>query len=127
MKYVLSVRPARRLVRVLFSALLMTVIFLTSSLPAMAISSDPTDGTVQLNEILERTQKAIDSPATTLKSIEERSEGGLNEVQGTADYSKMNNRENAEIPAAKKAEKVLDKFQGKMKNEGQMKGNPKRS
>jgi hypothetical protein len=111
MKYVLQM---------LFSTLLVTVMFFANSLPVIAASSDPTDGVVQMNEILDKTEEAIQSPATNLKTIEERSKGGLNEVQGTADYSKMTNSGDPESPVAKKAEKVLDKITGKAQNDSKM-------
>lgn len=53
--------------------------------------SDSTEGTVQLDKIEQNTEKAIDRPATSLKTIEERSKGALNEVQGNADRNKMSN------------------------------------
>jgi hypothetical protein len=52
--------------------------------------SDSTKGTVQLDKIEQNTERAIDEPATSLKTIEERSKGALNEVQGNADQNKMN-------------------------------------
>ena len=87
--------------------------FLANGLPAIAANSDPTEGTVQLDKIFENTEKAIESPATDIKTIEERSKGGLNEVQGTADYGKMVDSGNPESPVARKVEKALDKVTGK--------------
>ena len=57
--------------------------------------SDSTKGTVQLDKIEQNTEKAIDKPATSLKTIEERSKGALNEVQGNADRNKMSNPNNS--------------------------------
>jgi hypothetical protein len=57
--------------------------------------SDSTDGTVQLDKIEQNTEKALDRPATSLKTVEERSKGALNEVQGTADRNKMSNPSNS--------------------------------
>jgi hypothetical protein len=115
MQYTSPLRFTQRLTQMLLSALLVTVIFLTNGLPAVAGSGDPTEGTVQLDQIQEKTQAAIDSPATDLKTIEERSKGGLNEVQGSADYEKMNNPDDAELPVVEKAEKVLGKIKAKVK------------
>jgi hypothetical protein len=111
MKYVLQM---------LFSALLITVMFFGNSLPAIAASSDPTEGTVQLDAIQQNTEKAIESPAMNMKAIQERSKGGLNEVQGTADYGKMVNSGDPESPVAKKADKALDKVTGNAKNDTKM-------
>jgi hypothetical protein len=57
--------------------------------------SDTTKGTVQLDKIEQNTEKAIDNPAMSLKTIEERSKGTLNEVQGNADRNKMSNPSNS--------------------------------
>ncbi len=57
--------------------------------------SDSTKGTVQLDKIEQNTEKALDAPATSLKTIEKRSKGGLNEVQGAADRNKMRNPNNS--------------------------------
>jgi ABC-type uncharacterized transport system auxiliary subunit len=57
--------------------------------------SDPKKGTVQLDKIEQNTERAIDEPATSLKTIEERSNGALNEVQGAADRNKMNRSNNS--------------------------------
>jgi hypothetical protein len=100
-------------VQMLFSTLLVMVMVFANSLPVIAASSAPTDGVVQMNEILDKAEEAIQSPATNLKTIQERSKGGLNEIQGTADYGKMTNSGDPETPVAKKAEEVLDKITGK--------------
>jgi hypothetical protein len=109
MKYSSQWLARTRFTRMILSALLVAMIFFANALPVMAGSSDLTQGTVQLNKIQERTQKAIDSPATSMEKIEERSAGGLNEVQGTADYEKMNNSGSTKLPAVEKIEKRLDK------------------
>jgi hypothetical protein len=113
----------QRFMQMLLSAMLVTVIFLANSLPVIAGSSDPTQGTVQLDKIQEKTQEAIDAPATDLKTIEQRSKGGLNEVQGAADYDKMANPDDTESPV----EKVLDKVKAKTQNENSMRNKAKKS
>ena len=57
--------------------------------------SDSTKGTVQLDKIEQNTKKAINNPATSLKTVEKRSQGALNEVQGAADRNKMSNSSNS--------------------------------
>jgi hypothetical protein len=114
MKYTSPLRFTQRLAQILLSALLVTVMFLTNSLPVIAGGSNPTEGTVQLDQIQEKTQAAIDSPATDLKTIEERSKGGLNEVQGSADYEKMIDSDDTELPVVEKAEKALGKIKSKV-------------
>jgi hypothetical protein len=113
MKHASPLQPHQRLVQMLLSTLLVTMIFLANALPVIAGSSDPTQGTVQLDKIQEKTQAAIDSPATDLKTIEERSKGGLNEVQGSADYEKMIDSEDTELPVVEKVEKALGKAKAK--------------
>ncbi len=113
MKYTSPQHFTQKLTQMLLSALLVTVMFLANSLPVIAGSSDPTQGTVQLDQIQEKTQTAIDSPATDLKTIEERSKGGLNEVQGSADYEKMIDSEDTELPVVEKVEKALGKAKAK--------------
>ncbi len=113
----------QRMMQMLLSTFFVTVIFLANALPVIAGSSDPTQGTVQLDKIQEKTQAAIDSPATDLKTIEERSKGGLNEVQGSADYGKM---ENPDEPGLS-VEKTLGKIKAKAKNEIKMGNQAKKS
>lgn len=111
MKYISALLSHLRPVQMLLSALLCAVLFFASSFPALAGKSAPTKGTVQLDKIEQKTQEAIDSPATSLKTIEERSKGSLNEVQGgAADRDKMIRSNDTELPVVKQAEKALDKM-----------------
>lgn len=83
-----------------------------SSLPN-ASKSATTKGIVQLDKIDEKSKEALDNPATSLKTIEERSQGALNEVQGdAADRDKMyrSNERNPKLPVVKQAEKTLNKI-----------------
>jgi hypothetical protein len=68
-----------------------------------------TKGTVQLNEIEKKAEKAIDSPANSLETIVERSKGSLNEVQsGAADSKKMITSNDTKLPVVKQAEKAIE-------------------
>ncbi|HLO85413.1 MAG TPA: hypothetical protein VK203_10470 [Nostocaceae cyanobacterium] len=90
-----SLRQFRYLV-VLFAC---TLIFLFSTLPAFAISSyqsEPTEGTTQLLETQRKTDEAAKSPPIGLRETQEKTKGGLNEVQGTADFEKMKRPENSQ-------------------------------
>ena len=83
-----------------------------STLPMSSKSAD-TKGIVQLDKIEEKSKEALANPATSLKTIEERSQGSLNEVQGdAADRDKMyrSNERNPKLPVVKQAEKTLDKI-----------------
>jgi hypothetical protein len=133
MKYIKAllsfIRPTQLLLPILFSAIML----FTSSCAAQSSNnrpeqgmtnsnnrqqerlvsgkSSPTKGTVQLNEIEKKAQEAIDSPATSLKTIEERSQGSLNEIQGDgADLSKMNRSNDSKLPVVKQTEKALSKM-----------------
>lgn len=82
------------------------------TLPMSSKSAD-TKGIVQLDKIEEKSKEALANPATSLKTIEERSQGALNEVQGdAADRDKMyrSNERNPKLPVVKQAEKTLNKI-----------------
>jgi hypothetical protein len=79
----------------------------------MSSKSAATKGIVQLDKIEAKSKEALDNPATSLKTIEERSQGALNEVQGgAADRDKMyrTNERNPKLPVVKQAEKTLNKI-----------------
>lgn len=100
-----------RPVRVLLSVVLSIILIFSSSVPALAAkSSSPTKGTVQLDKIEQKTQEAIDSPTTSLKEIEKKGEGGINEIQGRADRGKMIRSKGTELPIVKQTEKALNKM-----------------
>ena len=100
-----------RPVRVLLSVVLSIILIFSSSVPALAAkSSSPTKGTVQLDKIEQKTQEAIDSPTTSLKEIEKKGEGGINEIQGRADHGKMIRSKGTELPIVKQTEKALNKM-----------------
>ena len=113
MKSISALLTRFRPVAVLLSTLLITVLFFSNGLSALAAKSMPTKGTVQLNKIEAKTQEAIDSPAMTAEEIAERSKGGLNEVQGSADRSKMYNSGDTKLPVVKQAEKALRSMESK--------------
>jgi ABC-type uncharacterized transport system auxiliary subunit len=116
MKYISTLLSNIHPVRMFMSILLVAVMFFVSgcngesakeaSAKAVQIEnikrgyppvakSDSTDGTVQLDKIEQSTEKALDAPAMSLKTVEKRSKGALNEVQGTADRNKMSNSSNS--------------------------------
>jgi hypothetical protein len=109
MKYLSTLLSHLRPMQMLLSILLLATLFFSSGFPALAGKSSPTKGTVQLDKIEQKTQKAVDSPPMSLQTIQERSEGGLNEVQGHADRNKMIRSNDTELPMVKQAEKALQK------------------
>ena len=113
MKSISALLSHFRPVAMLLSTVLVTVLFFTSGLSALADKSMPTKGTVQLNKIEAKTQEAIDSPAMTAGEIAERAKGGLNEVQGSADRNKMYRSNDEELPVVRQAEKAIRKMESK--------------
>ncbi len=121
MKYISALLSKLNPIKALLSVLLSAVLLLSSgcsdSAPAKetnSMMSSPseksslTKGTVQLNEIEKKAEKAIDSPANSLDTIVERSKGSLNEVQsGAADSKKMITSSDAKLPVVKQAEKAI--------------------
>ena len=111
MKYLSIMFSHLRPVRVLLSIVFSILLIFASSAPALAAKSSPlTKGTVQLDKIEQKTQEAIDSPTTSLKEIEKKGDGGINEIQGRADSNKMIRSKGTELPIAKQTEKALDKM-----------------
>ncbi len=127
MKYISSLLSHLHPARILLSVLLSTVLLFSSgcsdSIPnkdsaqvqnikqslAPSEKSSVTKGTVQLNEIERKAEKAIDSPANSLETIVERSKGSLNEVQsGAADSNKMITSNDTKLPVVKQAEKAIN-------------------
>ena len=109
-KFFSHLRPVRVLLSIFFSIILI----FSNSIPALAAkASSLTKGTVQLDKIEQKTQEAIDSPTTSLKEIEQKGEGGINEIQGRADSNKMIRSKGTELPIVKQTEKALDKMDKK--------------
>ncbi len=122
MKYISALLSHLNPVKVLLSVLLSAVLLFssgcsdsvptknTSSMTSSSSAKSPvTKGTVQLNEIEKKAEKAIDSPANSLKTIVERSKGSLNEVQsGAADSKKMITSSDTKLPVVKQAEKAIE-------------------
>ena len=111
MKYLNTLLANVRPVRLLMSVVLSAILVFASSFPALAGKSDPTKGVEQLNQIDEKSKEALDKPATDILSIEERSQGSLNEVQsGAADRNKMYRSNDTKLPVVKQAENVISKL-----------------
>lgn len=121
MKYISALLSKLIPTKVLLSVLLAAVLLFTSACSNSApvkdsasMMSSPsgnsslTKGTVQLNEIEKKAEKAINSPADSLETIVERSKGSLNEVQsGAADSNKMITSSDTKLPVVKQAEKAI--------------------
>ncbi len=111
MKLIIRAVSLLRPVRFLLASLICTMLFLMSGMPAQAANapkSRPTDGTVQLDQIMEKSEDAAHSAPMSLEEVEQRSKGGLNEVQGAADKNKMKSG-NSQPSMVDKFEKAMDK------------------
>jgi hypothetical protein len=97
----------------MFTVLVISValIFGLSVNPSMAASSDVTKGTDQLLKTDAEAAKVAEKGPMGLEEVEARSQGGLNEIQGSADADKMYKADTSKPgPAlAKKIDKALDK------------------
>jgi hypothetical protein len=111
MKYIASLLSNLRPMQMLVSLVLSAVLILSSGFPAFAAKSAPTKGVDQLPKIEEQSKEALDNPAMSLKEVEERSQGALNEVQpGAADRDKMYRSSDPTPPVVKQAERAIDKM-----------------
>jgi hypothetical protein len=104
-----------RSLSMMFSMMILSVALflgLTMSPSLAAKMSDPTQGTAQMPETMKAAEDVANKPVPmTIKEIEERNKGGLNEVQGSADADKMyggNSLQNIP-PVVKEAEKAMSK------------------
>ncbi len=88
-----------RPVRFLIAAFTCALLFFSSTFPAAAISSPtshPEEATTQLLETQRQTDNVSQEPPPGLKEVTEKSNEGLNEVQGAADIDKQNRPENSQ-------------------------------
>ncbi|MGL5081096.1 MAG: hypothetical protein ACRC8A_06370 [Microcoleaceae cyanobacterium] len=75
----------------------------------MAQNSKPTDGTTQLNKITEKAEDLANSSPLSLEDVERRTNGGINEVQGAADKTKMKKSNDSQPAIIKEVEQAADK------------------
>lgn len=90
---------SKRAIRIIVAAFTCALLFFSSAYPAAAIGSqktNPTEGEANLNDIQRMTDTSVPNPPLTLKEVQERTQGGPNEVQGAADLDKMKNPENSQ-------------------------------
>lgn len=88
-----------RPVRFVILAFACTLLFLNHALPAFAISSyqsHPTEGPTQLLETQRKTDEVAKSEPPKLEEVQEKSNKGLNEVQGDADIDQMKRPSNSQ-------------------------------
>ncbi|WP_414526976.1 hypothetical protein [Nodularia chucula] len=107
-----------RPVQFLIVACACTLLFLSSAAPAFAISSyqsDIEEGTTQLLETQKRTDEVAKSQPLNQKQTQERTNQGLNEVQGDADIDQMKNPGNSSSSTSVEdnVQNFLEKVTGK--------------
>ncbi len=118
MKVIASVLSILRPVRFLVVAFTCALMLFSSAYPAFAINSyqsKPTEGETQLLDIQRQTDEAARKPPIGLEETQEKTQGGLNEVQGTADIDKQKRPENSQSATSveESIKNVLDKVTGK--------------
>ena len=94
MKRILDLLSRLNPLRILLSFSLLAMLILSSASPALAARSN---------------EETADTPAELMNPIEKPAEGGLNEVQGTADRDKMYRSKDTKLPVVKQVEEALKK------------------
>jgi len=113
MKFIANIASKLKVTSLIVAALFSFVLFFSNVVPAMATppkSNPNNDGTVQLDGILDKSEEILNKPLLSLEEVENRSKGGLNEVQGAADVNKMKMSNDTELPAVKQLKKSIDKI-----------------
>ncbi|MBW4675477.1 MAG: hypothetical protein KME52_16060 [Desmonostoc geniculatum HA4340-LM1] len=118
MKIIASVLSTLRPVRFLVVAFTCALLLLSSAFPAFAIDSyqsKPTEGETQLLDIQRETDEAARKPPIGLEETQRKSNEGLNEVQGAADFDKQKRPENSQSATTveENVKNLLDKVTGK--------------
>ncbi|UBF26321.1 hypothetical protein K9N68_33285 [Kovacikia minuta CCNUW1] len=113
------IHPSKsRLARFFVGAFLCLMLFVSSTVPAIAAGSShqssPTKGEAKLDQTLEKSQEVLKSPPMSLGEVEDRSNKGLNEVQEDADANKMKRPENTNrsTTVQEKIENALERVTG---------------
>lgn len=98
-----------------------TLLLFTNVVPAFAATanttqakSDPTKGSERLYDVQKKSEEALRHPPLDMKSVQDESNQGLNEVQGAADIEDMNRPSNSQKATSieEKAEQILEKVTG---------------
>lgn len=81
--------------RLVLTAFICGLLFISSAYPAQAATSRTTDGEANLNRIQDKTDDVARSNPRGLKEVTKEAQKGLNAVQGGADRNKMIDPEDA--------------------------------
>ncbi|MDJ0571536.1 MAG: hypothetical protein QNJ53_21150 [Pleurocapsa sp. MO_192.B19] len=96
-------------VRLLLTAFICGLLFISSAYPAQAVTSSATDSEVSLNKVQKETDDVAKSNPRGIKETTKKAQGGLNAVQGGADKDKMVSPEDTNATTVKeKAASFLD-------------------
>ncbi|HEY9888217.1 MAG TPA: hypothetical protein V6D02_07430 [Candidatus Obscuribacterales bacterium] len=78
--------------------------------PAIAFGSNPTEDTVQMNELQRTSEEAVKAEPRDQQQVRKQARKGPNEVQGDADLDKMQSDDSSEATAvSKQVESALKK------------------
>jgi hypothetical protein len=105
--FISKIHAVRFFIVILFSAIL--AISISNVAIAKTVKNDPTEGTVQLNRIQQKAEDVANSAPATLEEVEERSKGGLNEVQGSSDQNKMKLSNDSQPAVADQIQTAIEK------------------
>ena len=75
--------------RLVLTAFVCGLLFISSAYPAQATPSKATDGEASLNKIQAKTDNVADSNPRGIKEVTKEAQKGLNAVQGSADADEM--------------------------------------
>lgn len=98
-----------------------TLLIFSNAVPANAApanttqsKSDPTQGSVHLDDIQKGSEEVLRHPPLDMKSVQDPSNEGLNEAQGAGDIQQMSRPSNSQKATSiqEKAEQILEKVKG---------------
>ena len=87
--------------RLVLTAFVCGLLFISSAYPARAATSKTTDGEVSLNRVQAKTDDVASSNPRGIKEVTKEAQKGLNAVQGEADKDKMISPEDADATSVK--------------------------
>ncbi|MBF2077158.1 MAG: hypothetical protein IGR76_01195 [Synechococcales cyanobacterium T60_A2020_003] len=85
--------------RTVLAVVVCGVMLFSIAMPAYAIGSSkskPYEGEAQLNEVQRRSEDVLKAEPRSMNDLKETAQGGINEIQGAADYDKMSWPENSQ-------------------------------
>ncbi|MBW4515776.1 MAG: hypothetical protein KME11_11170 [Timaviella obliquedivisa GSE-PSE-MK23-08B] len=110
-----------RLTQVLAIIFTCTLLVFSNGLPVSAapgnstqMKSNPTKGSERLDDVQKKSEEALRNPPLDMESVQDESNKGLNEVQGSADIQDMSRPSNSQNATSieEKAEQILEKVTG---------------